>query len=95
MGAIDDFVKMLDRIPLWKRLGELPAEVDDLNRRVADLEAKLGGKWPADVCRKCGERAMRLEAIQGPDSRGAMKEMWACGECQFHEPRIARTGTEG
>ncbi|MFH0342813.1 MAG: hypothetical protein ACHBNF_11935 [Chromatiales bacterium] len=58
MGAIDDFLKMLDRIPIWRRLGEVPGEVDDLKRRVAELEQKLNGKWPPDVCEFCGTRAV-------------------------------------
>lgn len=82
MGIVDDTLKVLDRIPIWKRLGEVPAEVDGLMRRVAELEVKLNGKWPADVCRYCGERAVRLTTHRGPDARGIVTEHWTCGECQ-------------
>ncbi|HEY0920503.1 hypothetical protein [Devosia sp.] len=87
MGAIDDFMKMLDRIPIWKRLGEVPSEVYDLKRRVADLEEKLGGKWPAEVCRYCGERAVRLMDHRGPDAHGIITELWTCGACQQTDRR--------
>ena len=30
MSLLDDVMKVLDRIPIWKRLGEVPSEVDDL-----------------------------------------------------------------
>lgn len=80
MGAIDDIGKMLDRIPIWKRLGEVPAEVDDLKKRVADLEQQLGGKWPADVCKFCGARAARLSSKRGP-SGDIITEVWKCAEC--------------
>ncbi|MDP3316591.1 MAG: hypothetical protein Q8M47_11075 [Devosia sp.] len=81
MEAIDDISKLLDRIPIWKRLGEVPAEVDQLKKQVADLEAKLNGKWPADVCRFCGEREVRLMDHRGPDSHGIITELWTCGAC--------------
>jgi hypothetical protein len=60
MGIVDDILRALDRIPIWKRLQELPSEVDDLKARVAAFEDKLSGKWPPDVCRYCGARAARL-----------------------------------
>ena len=81
MGAIEDVMKVLDRIPIWKRLGEVPAEVDDLKRRVAELEEKLNGKWPADVCRYCGERAVRLSDTRGPNTQGIFTEYWDCASC--------------
>jgi hypothetical protein len=42
MGIIDDILKALDRIPAWKRLQEVPSEVDQLKAKVAALEDKLG-----------------------------------------------------
>jgi hypothetical protein len=60
MGFVEDVFKALDRIPIWKRLQELPSEVDQLKAKIADFETKLGGKWPPDVCKFCGERAARL-----------------------------------
>jgi hypothetical protein len=87
MGAIDDFMKMLDRIPIWKRLGEVPAEVDSLKARVADLEGKLNGKWPADVCRYCGERAARFTSSRGPDDKGIIFEHWTCEKCSQNDRR--------
>jgi hypothetical protein len=82
VGIVDDILKALDRIPLWKRLGQVPDEVDDLQRRVASLEEKLNGKWPPDVCRYCGARAVRLMDHKGPDTTGVITELWSCGECQ-------------
>ena len=87
MGVLEDFIKMLDRLPLWKRLGEVPAEVDDLKARIADLETKLGGKWPADVCPYCGARTARLMTQRGPDAKGIITDIWLCGECKQTEHR--------
>ena len=76
----EDVVKVLDLVPLWKRLRELPGEVDDLRRRLAELEAALGGKYPPDACRYCGERAARLAATLGPQNK-KIREHWTCQSC--------------
>jgi hypothetical protein len=93
MSVIDDVLKVLDRIPIWKRLQEVPSEVDELKAKVAALEEKLGGKWPADVCRFCGERAARLG-----DSRWTMKDMvkedWDCAECGSTDSRYYKASTK-
>src|SRR5262249_1194543 len=39
------------------------------------LEEKLGGKWPADVCKFCGERAVRLETSY-PAREGLVDQIW-------------------
>ncbi len=81
MGIVDDTLKALDRLPWWKRMGEVPGEVDDLKKRVAALEEMLGGKWPPDVCKFCGERAARLQAsVMG-------REQWQCAKCGKIEVR--------
>ena len=79
MGILDDVMKTLDRIPIWKRLNEVPEEVDSLKARVNELEAKLGGKWPADVCRMCGARAARLGHTILQDKVSV--ERWDCSDC--------------
>ena len=88
MGIIEDILKALDRIPIWKRVQELPAEVDDLKARVAELEHKLSGKYPPDVCKLCGTRALRLKNTLGPNTQGNMREIWVCEECTKHETRL-------
>jgi ribosomal protein L37AE/L43A len=87
MFGTKDLLDLLDRIPTWKRLGQVPDRVDQLEKRVADLEEKLGGKYPPDVCRSCGERALRLKEVMG----GGTNEMWVCQSCNFHEERIVAT----
>jgi hypothetical protein len=88
MGVLEDFNKMLERIPIWKRLGEVPGEVDDLKSRVAALEEKLGGKRPPDVCKYCGAQAVRMTGNWGPDNQGRMQQNWTCGECKEQEVRL-------
>lgn len=90
MGIVDDLLKALDRIPIWKRLQEIPPELDALSARLAKLEEKLGGKWPPDVCKYCGAQAARLYFKVGPieGTRGKMREEWKCGECGKVEARF-------
>jgi hypothetical protein len=68
-----DVQKLLENWPLWRRISELPAEVDRLHSRIDKLEQKLGGneKWPPDVCKFCGDRESRLSSSsRGPIQRG-------------------------
>ena len=80
MGLLEDILKTLDRFPLWKRVQELPSEVDDLKRRISEIEEKLAGKWPADVCRHCGARAARIGHTTF--DQGFVIERWDCAECR-------------
>jgi hypothetical protein len=81
MGMVEDILKVLDRLPGWKRLQEVPSEVDELKSRVAALEEKLGGKWPPDVCALCGARAARM-GHRHVDERGTVAERWDCEDCK-------------
>jgi hypothetical protein len=81
MGMLEDILKALDRTPRWKRLQEVPSEVDELKSRVSALEGKLDGKWPADICKFCGARAVRM-AHSLTDEKGIIRELWDCAECQ-------------
>lgn len=90
MGMIEDILKALDRMPIWKRLQETPGEVDDLRARVEALEEKLGGQWPPEICRFCGERAARLESSRGPNDKGLMTEFWKCAACNQTDKRLVR-----
>jgi hypothetical protein len=88
LGIVDDILKALDRIPSWKRLQGVPSEIDQINERVTALEGKLGGKWPADVCRLCGERSARIG--HSTLEKTTVIERWDCEACnntdfRFHK----------
>ena len=89
MGFLEDVLKALDRFPVWRRLQTIPTEIDNLEARVAELEEKLGNKWPGDVCRRCGARAAYLTDTRGP-SQGIIKEVWSCGECKEDDIRAVK-----
>ena len=81
MGLLEDILKALDRVEIWKELQAAPHRISELEKRVAELEGKLGGKWPPDVCKFCGTRALRLSSTRGPTVKGKMREDWKCAEC--------------
>lgn len=89
MSLLHDIMKTLDRWDEWKKIRANSAKVDGLEQRVAALEEMLSGRYPPEVCRKCGGRTLRLDKVFGPDSKGLMREMWNCQEpaCNFHEER--------
>jgi hypothetical protein len=94
MGIVDDILKALDRIPIWSRLQQLPTEVDDLKARIITLEEKLGGKWPGDVCRLCGERAARI-SFSNVSDKGIINEGWDCSKCGERDFRHYKVGPKG
>jgi hypothetical protein len=94
VGIVDDILKALDRIPAWKRLQELPSEVEGLKARIAVLEEKLGDTWPPDICRRCGKRALRLwYTMPQPNDQGYMVEDWKCEECGKVDPKVYKPST--
>ena len=94
MGVIEDILNVLDRIPKWKRVQELPDQVNALQRRLSDLEQKFAGKWPPDVCRYCGERAVRLHFVfGGVDDKGNVHESWKCEACKHVDERVYKPST--
>lgn len=88
MGMLEDIMKTLDRWEVWRTLQQVPVRTDSLERRVTELEEKLSGKWPADVCKFCGVRAVRLHQTRGPN-KGKIEQIWHCNSCNKYETRIA------
>ena len=88
--GLKDLLDALDRWGEWKSMRAAPAKLEALEKRVAELEEKLGNKWPPDVCRACGERGLRLRDVYGPDAKGMMREGWNCEKCKHHEVRVVR-----
>jgi hypothetical protein len=94
MGVLEDILKALDRVEIWKEVQNTPQRVSALEKRIGALEEKLGGKWPADVCRYCGERGARLNhAIPRPNDQGFMIEDWKCEKCGKTDVRAHKPST--
>ncbi len=88
MGALEDVRNWLKEIPLWRELGTIPDRTAALEKRVEELERKLGGKWPADVCRLCGARAARIG--HSHLEKNVEVSRWDCGECKQMDFRYTK-----
>lgn len=84
--GIGDILSLLDRVPIWKRVKELPDRVELLERRLTAIEAKP--KLP--ICEACGEGFMRRQPdapLTGQwaafNGAGAGLKVYRCDECGF------------
>lgn len=89
MGILEDVLNALDRWAEWRRIRAAPDRLDGLDARLAVLEEKLGGKWPGDVCKSCGERALRLRT-SFPKDKGLVQQEWTCTICGKAEVRVVK-----
>jgi hypothetical protein len=64
-----------------------PAKLEALEKRVAELEEKLGSKRPPDVCQACGERQVRLSWSAPGSTKTLIYQAWSCKACGFVETR--------
>jgi hypothetical protein len=88
MGMLEDIMKVLDRWEVWREVQKLPEKLEALERRIGELEQKIGGKWPPDVCKFCGERSLRLHQTYPADAKGKIEQIWECGSCGKFENRV-------
>ena len=89
MGMIEDVMKALERIPLWKRVSALPEEVAALRERVDQLEAQLAGK-SGPCCPICNAPGFKVTASK-PDpvagDLGIIQDTHQCSKCGHSENR--------
>jgi hypothetical protein len=64
---------LLDKIPIWKQLKELPQRVESLEKRIAELENKPIST--GDVCPKCKNKTFELISTRK-----------CCGPCMMNIP---------
>jgi hypothetical protein len=89
MGTLEDIRKWLKEIPLWKELDTIPARTAALEKRVTELEDKLNGKWPPDVCRLCGERAARIgNTVLDKTTEISRWDCTACNNSDFRYSKV-------
>jgi len=78
--------KQFQHMWTWTASGDLAA----LQKRVAELEEKLGSKRPPDVCQACGERQVRLSWSAPGSTRTLIYQAWSCKACGFVETRYVQ-----
>jgi hypothetical protein len=90
MGLLEDLHKTLERIPGWKRIVALPAEVDALKARIAALEAKLSGPsaQQCPVCRAPGFAVIASAPHLHFGELGTKVDTLRCPSCGHQEERL-------
>lgn len=82
-------MSLMDRWEAWKTTRDNAAKVPALEERIAELEALLNGKAPAEYCERCGERSARMTGRPFVQS-GMVHEDWLCGACNGRNRRIRK-----
>ncbi len=57
MISVSDILKILDQVPLWKALKEMPKRIDALEKRIAELEGTPKASEHLHTCAQCGAPA--------------------------------------
>jgi hypothetical protein len=68
----------------------LTRRLSELDERVTALEQALAGNRPADGCRFCGERAVRLQSSQATSDERLVQEQWHCSACDNVDVSLVR-----
>lgn len=94
MAILSEITDLLRRWDVWKRVEEAPDRIDCLEKRVAELEAKLA-RAPGEACPRCGALEYRvIEAKPHPEAdfarMGSRLHVLRCGECGFSDERVAK-----
>lgn len=95
MGILEDVMRALERIPAWKRVQAMPAEVDALRARIEALERRL---QPAsgDMCPRCRALTFKLmRTIPEPSpfgALGALQDELECSSCGYKTVRNRNPG---
>lgn len=91
MAVTGDILAILDKIPIWRRVQETPARVDALEKRIAELEARLN-RAPGAACPSCGAlefRVSKTELHPRLGRLGAKNVTRTCGACGFVDVDLA------
>lgn len=93
MGMIEDVMKTLERIPVWKRVSALPDQMAALEKRIAELERRLAGTT-GELCPICNApQFKRIASVADPhfDFAGLMRDTFECQACGHRETRQRET----
>ncbi len=88
MINVSDLLKILEKIPLWKQLKELPAKIEDFERRLSALEKNLETDDSVKKCPKCGSKYFVLTDTK-PNLHlgivGVQDRQYTCEKCSYSE----------
>ena len=93
MAVLSEVVEILKRWDVWKRVEEGPARIDELERRVAELELRLQ-RAPGEACPKCGALTYRVDSSEphytslGHINTGGRIHHMKCQDCGFTDEKL-------
>ena len=90
MITVSDILKILDKIPIWKQLKDLPARIEALERRLEALEQDRTAV-KGEKCPSCGAYEFMVTATKPHPLMGEVgikERTYTCSGCGFTEPRI-------
>lgn len=79
MGVVGDVIDALQKLPWWKRLGDVPDRLEILEGKVAELAAQLEPA-PGRRCEGCGHLTLRLWDSRwvGEQRAKYLRQTWHC-----------------
>ena len=90
MAVIGEVTELLRRWDVWKRVEAAPDRLDALERRVAELEAKIASRPTPESCPICERGEMKVVDVQ-PDPAfafaGLQLRRMKCNACGHAEER--------
>ena len=95
MSLLEDVIKALERIPLWKRVSALPEEVESLRRRLEAVEAQLAGKTgpQCPLCEAPGFKRTSSKPDPVMGDLGVIQDTFQCPNCGHSEHRQRDTAS--
>jgi len=84
MISTSDLLKILDKIPLWKRISSLPDKYASLEKRVIELENKI--KYTPGTCPSCTSSNFGVESMRRGEQKPNLRK-FACQDCGYSEIR--------
>ncbi|MGJ8570453.1 MAG: hypothetical protein ACSHXI_07120 [Hoeflea sp.] len=89
MLSVSDILRLLDKIPQWKALGELPGRMAALEARLAALESNGNPGGNPDPCPACNAplafKGERPDPVMG--AVGIKERSFACTACGYQTQR--------
>jgi len=82
---------------LWEQIKAAPEQIAQLDKRVAELEARLK-RAPGEACKHCGEWAVRVEksvpVSGGLGHLGARRHFLKCQKCGFEDQMVVTNSSQ-
>lgn len=93
MGMIEDIMKALERIPVWKRVAGLPDEIEKLKARITAIEQQLAGKGAkrCPICNAAGFAVVSSRPHADFGDMGIKLDLLRCKSCGHSEEQERNT----